>query len=131
MGEVVVLPPVVLLRLDYNHIGAPGVEKLSVGLAQNNVGMCFRKEIFVRRGTEISKGTARHNHPLQKISQVFPSSILAKIIKKPFFKRKSHPKKTPGNPWSLPPILCDRAGRWEAAREHIDVHRVRDGTISP
>lgn len=37
MGEVVVLPPVSFLRLDYNHIGAAGVEKLSVGLAQNNV----------------------------------------------------------------------------------------------
>ena len=35
-GEIVKLPPVQLLRLDYNKFGSAGVERLSQGLAQNN-----------------------------------------------------------------------------------------------
>ncbi|CAD7965463.1 unnamed protein product [Amoebophrya sp. A120] len=35
-GKLALVPPVSYLRLDYNHIGAKGVEKLAVGLAQNH-----------------------------------------------------------------------------------------------
>ncbi|CAD7948468.1 unnamed protein product [Amoebophrya sp. A25] len=34
-GKIQLVPPVSYLRLDYNHIGAKGVQKLSLGLAQN------------------------------------------------------------------------------------------------
>jgi len=35
LGALEIYPPVNYLRLDYNHIGGKGVEKLSIGLAQN------------------------------------------------------------------------------------------------
>ena len=35
-GELLSVPPITYLRLDYNHIGGRGVEQLAKGLAQNS-----------------------------------------------------------------------------------------------